>query len=72
MKTIHNKITRDEKMVYWFSSLVRWTIGIFFILSGIIYSGEGGWSAIAFGTLIFITGFFKPKRCMNDCGTDHT
>lgn len=69
MKKIYNKMNREEKLVIWFSRLLRWSLGIFFIATGILYADEGGWPAILFGTLMLITGFFKPKRCMGECRT---
>lgn len=63
-------MNKDEKIVTWFSRLLRWSLGGFFIATGIMYAGKGGWPAILFGTLILITGFFKPKRCIGECRTD--
>lgn len=71
MKAVNNKPGKDEKLVIWFSRLLRWITGTIFILTGIKYTGQGGWPVIAFGALILITGFFKPKRCLNDCTVDH-
>jgi len=71
MKTIRKKTNKDEKLVTWFSRLLRWGVGAFFILSGILYPDKGTWPVILFGTLILITGFFKPKRCISDCPIDH-
>ena len=70
MKQIHNKMNRGEKMITWFSRLLRWSLGTFFITTGIIYAGEGGWPPVFFGTLILNTGFFKPKRCIGECIID--
>lgn len=70
MKHVQHKMDKEEKMVIWFSKILRWSLGIVFIATGILYAGEGGWPAILFGTLILITGFFKPKRCISDCRFD--
>jgi hypothetical protein len=70
MKPINNKMNKDEKMITWFSRLLRWSLGVIFIATGILHAKEGGWPAILFGTLILITGFFKPKRCIGECRTD--
>ena len=56
---------KEEKLITWFSSLLRWGLGVFFLTTGIIYIKEGAWPAILFGILIFVTGFFKPKRCID-------
>lgn len=66
-KNITNK---EEKLVTWFSRLLRWGLGMLFIIMGIVYFNKGGWPAILFGILIFITGFFKPKRCLDNCTID--
>ncbi|MBO9205256.1 MULTISPECIES: hypothetical protein [Niastella] len=63
-------MNKNVKMIIWFSRLLRWLLGILFISTGFTYVKEGGWPAILFGTLILITGFFKPKRCIGDCKTD--
>ena len=63
-------MNKDVKMIIWFSRLLRWSLGMLFIATGCIYASEGGWPAILFGTLILITGFFKPKRCIGECGID--
>ncbi len=51
--------------------IIRMEVAGIFIHTGIKYTGQDGWPAIAFGTLILITGFFKPKRCLHDCTVDH-
>jgi hypothetical protein len=49
-----------------FSRLLRWTLGSIFIATGIWYYQEGAWPAIVFGSVMFITGFFRPRRCVED------
>jgi hypothetical protein len=49
-----------------FSSLLRFALGVVFIIVGIVYWKEGGWPAIIFGGILFITGFFRPKRCLEE------
>lgn len=56
----------SEKTIVWFSRLLRWGLGVFFIATGIFFYKSGGWPAILFGALIFITGFFRPVRCLDD------
>lgn len=70
MQTAPSTPGNDEKLVTWFSRLLRWGLGGFFVLSGIIYYDKGAWPAILFGSALLITGFFKPKRCIGDCGID--
>ena len=53
----------------WFSSILRWTLGCLFAFVGFKYLHQGGWPAIAFGGVIFVTGFFSPRRCVNDTCT---
>lgn len=55
-----------RRLITWFSSIFRWILGIVFAGAGIIHLNKGGWPAILFGALIFITGFFRPIRCLND------
>ena len=60
---------KDEKLITWFSRVLRWILGCSFIVTGILYDDQMNWPAILFGTLIVVTGFFKPKRCIGDCAT---
>lgn len=55
----------SSKNVVWLSRLLRWGLGVFFIIVGFIYYTAGGWPAILFGAIFFITGFFRPKRCID-------
>ena len=50
----------------WLQRLFRWGIGGLFITVGIIYFKDGGWPAVIFGTVILITGFLRPRRCLNE------
>lgn len=49
-----------------FSSLLRFALGTVFISIGMWYWKAGGWPAVIFGTVLFITGFFRPKRCLKE------
>lgn len=65
------KADTTQKQIIWFNRMLRWMLGIFFMIPGFMYYEKGAWPAIAFGALIFITGFFKPVRCINDtCNTN--
>jgi hypothetical protein len=55
-----------DKGLVWLSRSLRWGIGTIFIATGLVYFKEGGWPALLFGGLMFITGFFRPRRCMDD------
>jgi hypothetical protein len=54
-----------NQQLIWFSRILRWTVGSFFTTAGIMYSKQGVWPAIVFGLVIFLTGFLKPKRCID-------
>lgn len=58
--------SRDTKIVLWFSRIFRWMIGSAFIIAGLLYWNKGGWPAMIFGVVIFVTGFFRPKRCLEE------
>lgn len=60
------KDTADTRLVIWFSRILRWVLGAFFLGAGILYYDKGAWPAILFGVLIFVTGFFRPKRCLDE------
>ncbi len=53
-----------EQQITWFSRILRWLLGTFFIATGIWFYEKGAWPAILFGLVIFLTGFLKPKRCI--------
>jgi hypothetical protein len=56
----------SDNAVLWFSRILRWSMGIFFTGAGILYFREGGWPAILFGGAFIVSGFFRPRRCMDD------
>jgi hypothetical protein len=49
-----------------FHRIIRWSLGSLFLGAGIYYFNEGAWPAIVFGVLMVVTGFFKPRRCVDD------
>lgn len=51
--------------IIWFSRLLRWSLGVLFIAIGVLYFNERGWPAILFGVIFLVTGFFRPKRCID-------
>ncbi|MBS1752397.1 MAG: DUF2892 domain-containing protein [Bacteroidetes bacterium] len=57
---------KSDKTVIWFSRIIRWGLGALFIGGGIYYFNQGGWPAILFGTVLFVTGFFRPRRCLEE------
>lgn len=46
-----------------FSSILRWVLGLTFATAGWFYHS---WITIGFGSLMFITGFFRPRRCTEE------
>jgi len=58
--------TKDTKLVILFSRLLRWLFGIVFITIGILFYNDSGWLAVFFGVVFFATGFFRPKRCLEE------
>lgn len=57
---------KPDKIAVWFSRIIRWGFGMLFIGGGIYYYDQGGWPAIIFGAVFFVTGFFRPKRCLEE------
>jgi len=52
-----------------FSRLLRWSLGGLFIWAG--HHFGGAWPAYIFGGILVATGFFRPKRCLDEgCGID--
>jgi len=60
--------SKSDKIAVWFSRIIRWGFGMLFIGGGIYYYDQGGWAAILFGAVFFATGFFRPKRCLEEGG----
>jgi len=59
--------TKENKLAIWFSSILRWSLGLSFMVMGYIHSkDDGDWATLAFGLIIFITGFIRPKCCIHD------
>ncbi len=67
---VTTKDSRETRQLVWFSRILRWVLGGGFIAVAIIYWKEGGWPALLFGLLIFITGFFRPRRCVDECNIE--
>ncbi len=57
---------RSVRNTIWFSRILRWTLGLFFIGVGVWYYREGAWPAILFGAVFIVTGFLRPRRCIDD------
>jgi hypothetical protein len=55
-----------DTMLIWVHRLLRWGLGVLFIGVGVIYWKEDAWPAILFGSVMLVTGFFRPKRCLDD------
>jgi len=59
--------TKDNKLAIWFSSILRWSLGLLFMVMGYInLKDESAWVILVFGLIIFATGFIRPKRCIDD------
>lgn len=58
-------MTSNKKLVL-LHRLVRWGLGSVFIAIGILYFSEGAWPVFLFGAAIMVTGFFNPRRCLDD------
>jgi hypothetical protein len=59
--------TKENKRAIWFSCILRWCLGLLFIIMGYFNSGEEyAWVVVVFGLIIFATGFIRPKRCIED------
>lgn len=60
MQTIDNK---ETKIIIWFNRIFRWSLGSLFSIVGFLYDSK---IAIGFGIAMIITGFFRPKRCLQE------
>lgn len=58
--------SKEINRVIIFNRLLRSAFGTLFISVGVIYYNEGGWAAILFGAIFLVTGFFRPKKCLEE------
>ena len=59
--------TKENKLAIWFSSILRWSLGLLFMAIGYFHSrDDSNWVVIVFGLVILATGFIRPKRCIDD------
>ena len=59
--------SKGERVAIWFSSILRWSLGILITGLGFNFLREDyAWVMILFGAIIFATGFFRPKRCLDE------
>jgi hypothetical protein len=58
--------TNTDKLAIWFSSILRWILGLVFVITGYNYREDGGWILMIFGIVIVVSGFFRPRRCIDD------
>jgi hypothetical protein len=61
-------VRTNDAMALWFSRILRWLLGAVFIVMGIIYLKQDAtaWALIGFGVIAFVSGFFRPRRCLDD------
>jgi hypothetical protein len=52
----------DLQFGIWVSRIVRWLLALLFAY--LAFSNEGLWYLYIFAALLFLTGFFAPKRCI--------
>ena len=57
---------RQNDGLAWFSSILRWSLGALFLYLGYLYHEDGAWPALLFGLVLIITGFFRPRRCLDE------
>lgn len=59
--------TKNTKMAILLSSVLRWLFGIVFLtIAYVNYGKDGWWILLLFGTAFLVTGFLRPKRCIDD------
>lgn len=62
------KDSKDIRLAILSHRIIRWGFGALFTVGGIVYYNQGGLVAILFGAIFIVTGFLRPKRCLQqDC-----
>jgi hypothetical protein len=64
--------TLETRRLIWFSRILRWTLGVLFTGAGVFFFRQGGWPLLLFGGVFIVTGFLRPRRCLEEdsCDTD--
>lgn len=63
--TPEQELQRSDRIAIGVSRGVRWGLGLLFMGVGVLALENGGGAAIGFGLLLFVTGFFRPRRCLS-------
>ena len=58
--------SRNTKLLLWVNRTIRWGMGIAFLSIGMMIKEEGRWFALVFGAAFIISGFFRPRRCLEE------
>ena len=58
--------SRNTKLLLWVNRTIRWGMGIAFLSIGMMIKEEGRWFALVFGAALIISGFFRPRRCLEE------
>lgn len=53
----------NNRWLIFASRMVRWAIGLAFIYFGDGWKGE--WPALIVGVIFFVSGFLKPRGCVD-------
>jgi hypothetical protein len=56
----------SDQWVIGLSRYLRWGLGTGFLIFGIKTFPEGGWAAVLIGSVLVITGFLRPTRCLDE------
>ena len=68
--SLHSTDDAATRRLVWFSRILRWSLGALFIGAGIYYYQDGAWPAILLGAVLVVTGFLRPKRCLEEEGCE--
>ena len=59
---------RETLIVLWINRVIRWSFGGLLLYYGIINHDESRWIVLVIGSVAFISGFIRPKRCLEENG----
>jgi len=64
---VTKKDIKSNRLAIWFSSIIRWILGLVFVgMAYVFRNDDSAWIVMLFGIVFIVTGFIRPKRCLEN------